>query len=273
MEQTGFDVRTRFTRSSTARAIMLALVPALCLTSFAICVLPQIGVVPAWVVFVVNVALTIRIVALHHELIHESKANVDWNPLIMLNLHIYTPFTVGFAELRKLHLLHHQHTNTDGDPDYPMVKGGRLRSVLGLAFMPEYWFFYALKHRLVSSNFWRLLAVRSVVLAVFVYVVGVEVYLVLYLLPSKIANAVLYMLFSYDVHTDDDGERRGNHNFLPMWSAPGTLARWFIGRVAYNGSYHHATHHRYPWVRGDRLHNATAYFQQKEWFSVRRRLV
>lgn len=271
--QSMVQARASLRRSPTEQAIAHILVPALCLTTFCICALPQMGMVPAWVVFIVNMALTVRISALSHELVHERSANVDRNPLIRLNLHIYTPLSLGFAELRKLHLLHHRHLNSDGDPDYPMIKGGRLRSLLGLAFMPEHWFFYALKHRLISADFWRLWAVRCAILAVFIYVVGLEAYLAFYLLPVKIATAVLYLVFSYDAHTDDDGRRRGSYNISPKWVVPALLARPLVGQVACNASYYHATHHRYPWISANRLHRATEQLQEAERLSVRERLV
>ncbi len=262
-----------FRRSPAEQKATHVLVPTLCLAGFGVCALAQAQIVPAWVAFVANAVLTITISALGHELVHERPADVDRHFLTRLNLHIYTPLSLGFSELRALHLLHHQDTNGGADPDYPLIKDGKLRAFLRLAFMPEHWFFYAIKHRLVSADFWQLWAIRAVILAGFIYWVGLETYLVLYLLPVKIATAVLYLLFSYEAHTDDQGEPRGTYNFRPKWVVPGSLARYLVGRVACNGSYYHATHHRYPWISGNRLHTATEWLQKKQRFPVRRRLV
>lgn len=263
-----------FRRNASERMSAHIAIPVLCLSAFGVSALAVINIIPVWLVFLTQIALSTRIVSLSHELIHSSPVNVNWNFLLRLNMHIYTPLTVGFGELRKLHLLHHQYTNTDNDPDYPVIKGtNKLRSLLGLAFMAEHWFIYVLKHHLISPNFWHLWVIRCIILIGFIYMIGFQNYLLLYLLPLKVASMVVFLMFSYEVHTDDNGAHKDSYN-VHEWPVINPLLRLFTGQTAYNSTVFHATHHRYPWISGWRLPDATDYYlrQKKEQFSVRRLL-
>lgn len=240
-------------RSGTEILVGHIFIPVLSLTSVLICLLPNHTGIPAWVVFLVNILLTLQIVGLQHELIHEPKSRTNWNLLLRLNLHVYSPFTPGFEEYRRLHWLHHQYENTENDPDYPMVRGSRLRAAVILAFAPEYWFFYAIRYNLVSQEFWPLYAFRLTVWFAYVAIIGLENYVLLFLLPAKIALALGFTVFSYECHTDNAGRRRGTTNLRARFPSIHKLIKFLIGPYSYNSSHFHAVHHAYPWISGRKL--------------------
>jgi fatty acid desaturase len=241
-------------RRSRAEAIAInALIPCLSVFSMAICVLPGYGVLPAWVVFLLNVSLTTQIVALTHELIHEPRAQTRANLPLRINFHVYSPFTVGFDEYRTLHLLHHKYSNSGQDPDYFMVKGGRLRSFLYLCFAPEYWFFYVLFHKKTQPHFVPLYLMRLLVLGAFIYIAGWQAYVLLFFIPAKLSYGLSFFIFSHEAHTDHEGKREGVYNLRVRFPLIHRSLKLIIGPYAYHIAHHHANHHEYPWVSGRKL--------------------
>ncbi len=228
-------------------------VPLLSVMSVLLCLIPEITSVPAWAIFLVNIPLTIRIVGMNHELFHEPPSKLGGNLLLRLNLHVYTPLTIGFDEYRELHLRHHAYDNSDRDPDFRMIRDGKHNALWRLALAPEYWFLYCMKHGILSRDFWLLHTGRMLVLAGYVALVGVENYLLLFLLPTKLAFALSFLVFSYESHTDATGKPRSIWNLKPRLTLLNRAIYWSIGPYAYNIAYHHATHHAYPWVSGVKL--------------------
>lgn len=226
------------------------LVPLLSVLSIVICLLPEYLGVPELVVFLLNIILTIIIAGFVHELIHANKSNYMWNYLLRINLHIYTPFTLGFNDIRKIHLAHHRHTNGSKDPDYPCVKGGKIRSFISLAFLPEVQFFGAIKHGMWDRESWITYPIRMIILISYIALIGLENYLLLYLLATKVAYSISFYLFSYEAHTNNDGDRVDVVNLVGPFPL---LSKLLIGPYAYNIAHCHAAHHAFPWVSGRKL--------------------
>lgn len=245
--------RLQLHRSRTEIVAFNILIPFLSLVSMAICFLPKYGLIPSWIVCLLNIALTSQIVALTHELMHEPSSETKWNYFLKLNFHVYSPFTVGFEEYKRLHALHHMNENTDKDPDYFMVKGGRLRSLLLLAFAPEYWFFYVLKNKQTQNHFWIFYCLRILLLICFVFNVGFLAYLALFFVPSKLSYGLSFLIFSHEAHTNELGERKGTYNLSLSWSFITKLLKIFVGPYGFNIAFNHANHHLYPWVSGRKL--------------------
>lgn len=242
-----------YRRSRSEVLLINLLIPTLSLISVAICLLPRMGFLPNWLVFTLNIILTTHIVALTHELIHEPKSSTAWNWLLRLNLHLYSPATLGFDELRRLHLLHHFHADTPLDPDYFLIQGGRLRSFFTLAFAPEFWFFSALRRHEIQSRFWILQIIRIFVFLLFVMAVGLENYFLLFYIPSKISFAIGFLIFSYESHTDLEGKHDRTYNLKARFPSIHSLLKVLIGSYAYHIAFDHASHHKFPWVSGKKL--------------------
>jgi fatty acid desaturase len=222
------------------------------------------GLIPFYIVFLVNIVLTSKIAVLTHELVHEPESYTRWNWLLRLNIHMTSPFIFGFDEYKKMHLLHHGSTNTEQDPDYFMVKGGRIRSFVSLAFANEYWFFYALLHRQTQPGFLFLQIARLAIFFTYVYVLGFSNYLFLFFLPSKLSYGLSFYIFSHESHTNTVGLREGSYNLIPRFSFVHKLLKLVIGVYGYNIAYFHNTHHTYPWISGKKLHTVTATLQNQE---------
>lgn len=241
----------RLKNSKLEILIINVLATLLPVVSILLCLLPEkIGISPI-IIFVLNVILTIVIAGFVHELIHTSESNYKWNYLLRINLHVYTPFTLGFNDIRKVHIAHHSYTNGNKDPDYPCVKGGRIRSFLSLAFLPEVQFFGVIKHKMWDRESLITYPIRIALLIGYIALIGLEDYLLLYLLATKVAYSIAFYLFSSEAHTNDNGEKEGVVN---LDGPTPFLSKLFIGPYAYNIAHLHATHHAYPWVSGRKLH-------------------
>jgi hypothetical protein len=243
-----------YRRSQMEIILINLLVPTLSLISILMCLAPRMGFQQSWLVFVINIILTTHIAALTHELMHEPKSSTDWNWLLKINLHLYSPATLGFSELRRLHLLHHLHADTPLDPDYFLIDGGRFRSFFVLAFAPEFWFFSALRMKETQSNFWVLQTTRVLLFTIFLCVLGWEDFILLFYIPSKISFAVGFLIFSYESHTDFEGKNHNNtYNLKPKFNIVHTFLKLVIGSYSYNIAFNHAIHHRLPWASGRKL--------------------
>lgn len=212
------------------------MIPLLALASISICLLPQYGIVPAWVVFVANIMMTTQIAIMTHELIHEPNSKTNWNLPLRINFHVYSPFTVGFAEYKRLHGLHHANANNpETDPDYFFIKGGRIRAFLTLAFAPEYLFFYVLRKGETQPGFFVLYALRLAVYAAYIYMLGLTTFLLLFFIPAKIAWGLGFMLFSYESHISPQGkrERDDGYNLEPKSAIMRFLLKSSAGPYAY----------------------------------------
>lgn len=200
-------------------------------------------------VFALNYCLTLRIIGLKHELIHTRRPQgfslSYW--LIRMNLHVYSPFTLGFDEYKRLHLCHHGYTNTSRDPDYLLVKDGKLNAWLRLPFTPEHWFFFAVRRRMVSKDFWFLYSLRLAFLAFAVSQIGFASYLLYFLLPSKLAYLFGFLIFALECHIDEN-DVRGIFNVELRWPIVQKVLRVAAGPFTYNGTFFHAVHHRFPRV-------------------------
>ena len=202
----------------------------------------------ALLVFVLNYCLTLRIIGLKHELIHTARPQgfslSYW--LIRMNLHVYSPFTLGFDEYKRVHLLHHSATNTPRDPDFLMVKDGKLNAWLRLPFTPEHWFFFAVRRRLVSKDFWFLYVLRLAFLMFAVYEISFGNYLLYFLLPSKLAYLFGFLIFALECHIDENDLKDSNVKL--RWPVVQKVLRLAVGPFTYNGTFYHAVHHRFPRV-------------------------
>ncbi len=233
------------------------IIPILALTMMGICFLYSYGLLPAFVAFFLNVILSSRYITSIHELIHEPDSKTRWNWLLKLNILVDSPFTVGFNELRQMHQLHHIHTNTDKDPDYFLVRGSRIRSLLLLAFVSEYYFFYILRRRKFGRSFLLLYVARLAIFTIVIYIIGLTNFFIFAFLPSKLAFSLSFFIFSHEAHKSRRGLHNGIYNLTSRFPFVHNLLMLVIGRCAYYVAHDHATHHQYPWVSGRKLRLAS----------------
>ncbi|MFB2772481.1 fatty acid desaturase [Pelatocladus sp. BLCC-F211] len=248
------EIQENFRRSSLEIIIFNILIPLFALASIGVCLLPQYGILPGWIVFGINFVLATQIAILTHELIHEPNSKTNWNYLLRLNLHLYSPFTFGFAEYKKLHCLHHAHANDpEQDPDYFFIQGGRLRAFICLAFAPEYLFFYALRKGKTQPGFYILQSIRIAVFLAYIYFIGLQNIFFLFFIPSKLSWGIGFLLFSYESHISSKGDRDGNYNLEPHSGVLRNFLKLLVGPYAYYVAFSHASHHMYPQISGRKI--------------------
>ena len=96
-------------------------------------------------------------------------------------------------------------------------------------------------------------AARMVILSSYIFLLGFWTFFLLYLLPTKLAFGISFIIFSYEAHTDERGDRNGSWNLGERFKIVHNLIKLGIGPYAYNIAYYHASHHEYPWVNGRKL--------------------
>jgi fatty acid desaturase len=95
------------------------------------------GVVPVWLVILPLGYIHFAYYTLVHESIHGNvvrRAEYGWVHQLLgwwgaLNM------MTSYPALRRIHLLHHQHTNTDADPDYNLCHGPLWKSIGRVVFL------------------------------------------------------------------------------------------------------------------------------------------
>lgn len=251
-------------RSSAEILALNVLIPLLALVSSGICLLPEKLGVPPWMIFFANIVLTTQIAILTHELIHEPASATRWNLPLRINLHLYSPFTVGFAEYRRLHGLHHVNANCpESDPDYFFIRGGGLRAFLTLAFAPEYLFFYVLHKKEAQPDFYAFHLCRNGLLLGYIYLLGFWTFALLFFIPAKLAWGIGFLLFSYESHIDEHGIREGSFNLEPQSALLRMLLKLLVGPYAYYVAFSHASHHAYPRASGRKRGRLSGLREQK----------
>lgn len=252
-------------RSSLEVLALNILIPALALVSIGICLLPKYQGINFWLIFTLNVVLTTQIAIMTHELIHESSRKTRWNLPLHINLHLYSPFTLGFSEYKRLHGLHHANANNPKtDPDYFFIRGGRMRAFFALAFAPEYLFFYALRKKETQPGFYLFQVLRIGLFVAYIQVLGPADFLFLFFIPAKLAWGIGFLLFSYESHINEHGEREGTYNLEPRSALLRFLLKLSVGPYAYYVAFSHASHHVYPQVSGRKIGRLARHMEQ-EW--------
>lgn len=95
------------------------------------------GLLPLWLVVLPLGYIVFAYYTLVHESIHGNivrRTDLAWVHRLLgwwgaLNM------MTSYPALRRVHLLHHQHTNTDADPDYNLCHGPLWKSVLKVVFL------------------------------------------------------------------------------------------------------------------------------------------
>ena len=158
-----------------------------------------------------------------------------------------TPF---FKAYRFLHMTHHRFTNDpEKDPDYFCGSGSAWTlplhwSLMDLAYVATYFRggVYASRPRAEKVDFWASMLFGAALVGVCVWQGWIVELLVLYLIPTRIAQFVLAITFDFLPHfphgvkAEDDRFRATNNRIG---------AEWFFAPLCIGQNYH-LSHHLYP---------------------------
>ena len=233
-----FTTEQEATRNEVAATVYLLVIYGLVLGAM-LRILPVVALLPFPILYS-------RCVLAVHEVMHVRSAR-RINPLLRLVAFVQSPLTLGYAELRDIHLRHHAHLGSNADPENYLI---RARPLAGFA---KSWFAIELdfidyvrtrgyKAELAVGHLLRLLLLAGFVL------VNLEVWL-WYLLITRLAISPSEFFFNHMLHSEE------TRKVLP--SPPESLIRVgsiLIGADNVHALVYHDTHHDYPRVAAGKLH-------------------
>jgi fatty acid desaturase len=205
------------------------------------------GRLSPWVLGAAVPLLYARAALAVHELMHaRSAAHVS--PLHRLMMVLESPVCLGYREHRDVHLRHHRHTATEGDPEFFQIRGGHARAFLNALASPERAFVLWVRERGFGGSLARQGTVRF---ACFVLAAGLNPPAFLsYWVAVRLSVGVSSYVFHHVLHY-----RRGRYGtFSLRVSRPVALAlRLVFGREGADIVLEHEAHHAFPGVRSRRL--------------------
>ncbi len=210
-------------------------------TSFAALVA---GWLPGWAFFAIGVIAIVRNFNALHEGFHASQEGhnpMQWSRWVSV---VMGPLMLGYRELRRNHIKHHQHEGGADDPDAYLVNGHPLIGLFNALTQPEqsvvtHLHLYGLDARLAITLTLHLAAYGAIFAAS-----DLETF-ALYNLTVRFGNTAAWWIFDYWLHQDEAYYRL---NTLPF---PRTLAWAWAALFSKNnliGVQHHYIHHKYPFV-------------------------
>ena len=161
----------------------------------------------------------------------------------------------SYSGLRRIHVLHHHHTNTDQDPDYNLCRGSLWQSVGRVLFLRTLLLLplpvvklvpaaaYSMKQTMMTEDERKQHAITltAMQLAFWLAVVfgHAQIALLLYWVPVLIGLVLLNVFFQYVPHVPfDNTERYGNAR----------VSDWPLGHLLLLGQNLHLGHHLWPSV-------------------------
>ncbi|MEZ4438177.1 MAG: fatty acid desaturase [Polyangiaceae bacterium] len=206
-----------------------------------------VGVLPLWAAGLINTLAAFAGFTAMHDASHRSVARARWlNELVGRASGL--PLMAPFPAFRYLHLEHHKHTNDPlRDPDHYSGRGPKL--LLPLRWLTQdlhyYRLYFAAWSRRPVAERWETAISLAVLygVAIALIVSGAwSAVLVLWLIPARVATALLALSFDYLPHrphviTSREDRYRATHILADAWLTPLFLYQNY-----------HLIHHLYPGV-------------------------
>ena len=215
------------------------------------------GLVPIWLVIVPLGYIVFAYYTLVHESIHGNIVRATKYAWVHTLLGWFGALNMmtSYPGLRRIHVLHHQHTNTDDDPDYNLCHGQLWQSVGRVLFFRVLLLLplpvvklvpaasYSIKKTMMTAreSSQHAIALTAMQLAFWLSVVFgyAKIALCLYWLPVMVGLVMLNIFFQYIPHVPfDKTDRYGNAR----------VNDWPLGHLVLLGQNLHLGHHLWPSV-------------------------
>lgn len=190
--------------------------------------------------------------------LHETLHLVRWedtNLLIRMHLLILTPISLGFKEIRDIHMRHHAYTLTEKDPDLYHIKASFVGGFIKATFSPEISAYHWIREKGVDQHLALGMTIRFGLFALIVGSLGMTS--LWYLIPVRLAYGACMFSISHFLH--HDGDLYGTfppkfNSFLRIFIA------FYFGRAALQTLCYHDIHHDYPKIAASKLPDAHGYY-------------
>lgn len=215
------------------------------------------GYLPLWTFCLASPMYVARWMIGLHEFLHVAKLE-ETNLLIKLHLLIVTPISLGYEEIRDIHMRHHAYTLTDKDPDLYLIRGNVVLAFFNAVFSPEISAYHWIQKKGIDQSLLLGMLLRLALFSLFVWSVG---WLSLwYFIPVRLAYGTCMFAISYPLH-----HQQGSYGtFTPQFGKVlETLMEVYAGRAALYTLSYHDIHHDYPRIATLKLAVARQYYEPK----------
>jgi fatty acid desaturase len=214
------------------------------------------GYLPLWTFCIAAPMYVSRWMIGLHEFLHVVKPE-DANLFIRLQLLLVTPFSLGYREIREIHLRHHAYAVTERDPDLYLFRGGMITSFLYAVASPEISVYHWIRDKGVDQQLVLGMLVRLILFSLFVWNLG---WLSLwYFIPVRLAYGSSMFSISFPLHRKDGAYG----TFTPRFGMGERLMQLYCGRAALHTLLYHDIHHDYPRISALKLPAARLHYTPK----------
>jgi fatty acid desaturase len=210
-------------------------------------VLAAVAWIPTWVLCVFVPPLVSRQALAMHELIHIAPVSgVD--PLTRLFPIFDSPLSLGYRELRDIHLGHHRYNSTERDPEWHQIRGPSIRALAAAFVAIERGTIEWIRKNGIDRSLLVGLLVRNA--AIVAAIVAAPEVFVWYWVTLRITVGISQFQFHHLLHYKDGVyDTYPNDMPLPLRLVAGLLtSRRYLPIVT-----NHDAHHAWPTVRVERL--------------------
>lgn len=189
-----------------------------------------------------------------HDLMHLLKpSDVNW--LIRLHPVVLTPFSLGYKEIRDIHMRHHAYTITDNDPDLYHIKGNFFTSFIKVTLSPEISAYHYVREKGIDTELLVGSLFRFSIFISLALILG-EQFLYL-LVPLRLCYGACMYSISFPLHRSH-GDFGTYTPHYPVWLQ--VFMTFLFGREALNTLSHHDIHHDHPKITSINLPKARKFY-------------
>jgi fatty acid desaturase len=192
-----------------------------------------------------------------HETLHVVKPE-DINPIVWLQLLLVTPFSLGYREIRDIHMRHHAYAVTDKDPDLYHIRGNVVSGFILATLSPEISAYHWIRNQGVDVQLAVGMSLRFMLFSAFVWYLGWTS--LWYFIPVRLAYGSCMFSISFPLH-----RKQGAYGtFTPRFGTLlETVMQVYCGRAALHTLSYHDIHHDYPRIAASKLPEARRFYVPK----------
>lgn len=224
------------------------------------------GYVPLWTFCIAAPAYVSRWMIGLHETLHAVKPE-DIHPVIRLQLLLLTPFSLGYREIRDIHMRHHGYTLTENDPDLYLIRGNAFSAYLNAVCSPEISAYRWVRDKGGDGQLILGMMVRFALFSLFVWNLGWTS--LWYFVPVRLAYGGCMFSISFPLHRKAGAYGTFTPHFGRFMKA---LTLVYFGRAALHTLSYHDIHHDYPRISALKLPEARLWYEAKPSNPARRPL-
>lgn len=224
-------------------------------TSYALLLLDFI---PGWAFFVVGVIAIVR----NFNALHEAFHAVDTRGTFWITMRavpiVMAPWQLGYHALRNNHIHHHRHEGDKQDPDYYLIHGNPVWTLLMALTQPEQSVLRYIRRKGLTKKLALELLFHAAIWIGLAIISPWELF-VLYNVVTRFGNTAAWWIFDYLLHLDK--------LYYRLKSLPFPRAFEFVWAVLFShsnikGVLHHYLHHKYPFVPDRNLPELAVFIAQ-----------